>query len=146
MKKAKFRNHGPIDLVGQSSHFRAFVRKVINTNSEDVVGNYSISVEQYSKHDGKILNDASIFGDEKDKPFETLSELASFVKRDAIDHWGEEVDRLRVRRLTGGLSHHEEVELWQAHQKYWAFRRMYDSIMAFLKKNGEPIHRRNWNN
>ena len=145
--KAKFKNRGRIDLVGQSDFYRVYVNRIVNTNSEDVIGNYSIVCEQYSRHDGYIMNESSIYGDENDKPFETLQEVIDFIKRDAVDHWNEVSEESRITRLTSSeVSHSEKYQEDWANEKKVAWTDLYECIQDFLSKNGEPIHRRNWNN
>lgn len=145
--KAKFKNKGRIDLVGQSDFYRVYVNRIVNTNSEDVIGNYSIVCEKYSMYDGYLLIEGSIFGDEKDKPFETLQEVIDFIKRDAVDHWDEVSEEKRINRLISSeVSHGEKYKEKWANEKRIAWTKLYECIQDFLAKHGEPIHRRNWNN
>lgn len=145
--KAKFKNKGRIDLVGQSDFYRVYVNRIVNTNAEDVIGNYSIVCEQYSRHDGYILNEGSIFGDENDKPFMTLKEVVDFVKRDAVDHWNDIHEEKRINRIINSdVPHSEKYQEDWANEKRIAWNDLYECIQDWLAKYGEPIHARNWNN
>lgn len=144
---AKFKNRGRIDLFGQSNYFRYYVNRIVSINAEDIVGNYSIVCERYSRHDGYLLDESSIFSDENDKPFQTLREVADFIRRDAVDYWNEKEEATRINRIISNeQSLKEKNDEFQAKEKLVAWSMLLEKVENWLAENGEPIHSRFCNN
>lgn len=151
MKQAK-KKELRADLQGNSSHFRMWVARLINTvsywyeNGEKKTapnndkGNYAIYIQQYSRHDGGILFESSIYDDENHKPFMTLQEVHDFIQRDAIDPFSEESEELRIKYLTSndwGLS--KENTKWKIEQLMECWRDLNKNIKNWLNQHGEPV-------
>ncbi len=97
--------------MGRWLNYKVYINRIINLTDETVIGNYSLVCE-YSNDKGEVLKEITIIGDEQDKPFMNLSEIAGFINREFHQDWTEEKKR--------------------------AWTELYDRILDFLEMNGEP--------
>lgn len=117
----------PADIQGESDYFRITLMRTIQTTSE--AATYYIKHEQYSKADGRLLNDNSIYTDHIDKPFTSLIQVQKFIEEDAIEFHGENV----------ALSK-DDREYFTSSDRLKAWEILLQKLKEWISENGEPIN------
>ncbi len=124
--KAK-KKYFPADIQGESEYFRYTLMRTLQTTSE--AGTYWIVCEQYSKADGRLLNDNSVYTDHHDKPFLSLSQVQKFVEEDATD----------FHRENTALAKNDR-DYFVSTEKLEAWEMFLGKLKEWINANGEPVN------
>jgi hypothetical protein len=147
------RRHIVADLIGESGYLRIYVARINNPITQKYLTieggkiktdptehtQYCIVHQQYSRNDGHIINDGSIYTDENDNPFLSLAGVIRFIQIDAVNFWGRRTQELKVKYLiSDGDNMQTNHELFLAEENVEAWELLYHSCVNWLNTNGEP--------